>query len=403
MNRFFFFSFFFFAGQVSLAQNFRSDHSTPLIESSPCHCSSWHSSFVAVDSSRKRLKETGYQAAGKNIKRIYFITKIDSSWNDVCDIPGNCSGLIRTRTTSAYRTWFTDEVECGLLSFSLPATSEKRIVLSEVATVVYNGSCQPVFSPNVLEIPLHKPADTVNASVTINGKTLQTSIVMINPALNVTAREAPQLTTLLQVNDRLSKAYLPVLLKANAAIERSLRVLGQWKGEERTKFNLLADAVRINCSQPHAATTVSYRIAGEGQAGIAGRLTLPAEHIPVMGSFFGKAPIALPITISTALQVNEETTCMLPHLSSSTRGLVVGRQPFDLRSQGVTVTGTIEISGGSLNTDVTFLPEVEVKAATLQPGEIKVKATIEDKWGWATWNVEYSLWKGVTFKIPVGH
>lgn len=102
--------------KVSTAQQFYSDHGTPIPDPKvPCDCNNWHSEKRSVDSATKILKIVFYDLDGKRYKRVYYVTDINTTWYDTCDFPATCKGATRTRVTNEQKFWHIDIPDCGEL------------------------------------------------------------------------------------------------------------------------------------------------------------------------------------------------------------------------------------------------------------------------------------------------
>jgi hypothetical protein len=378
-----------------------SDHNTPLIEPTPCNCSSWHSTYLTIDSTRRKLREVNYTLGGQNIKRSYFITLIDSTWTDVCDAAIDCKGTTRTRVTYGNRPWYTDvSTKCDLLSFTLPCCSDKAVNVKDIANIKYSGTCPPVFTPERLTVPtgalVASKVETV--TVNVNGKTMTANITMINPDAKLD-KSSPNLVKLTKINDVINDKFKPVLNRANDLLNKYLSYIGEWKSEVKLDFKIGGSASQICCADPQNCTQTSYSLSGDGKAGITGKVGIPVAGLPVVGKYLGGVDVTVKLGASVGLGVNGKTTCTDNQICTKGEGKVIGGGGFSFKVAGFKASGEVVVDGGGLSGELCVWPDVEVKCVKFNSGKLKLNGTVEDKWGWTQWNVEYVVWNGFSANL----
>lgn len=359
----------------------------------PCECSSWRSPYMVIDSAKRRLKEVAYSRGGVRFKRTYYITTIDTTWTDICEGPGSCSGNTRARVTSGFRTWFADvATSFRLVSFTLPCCSDKPVNVRDIANVEMQGTGDVTFSPEVLHVP-NAPAKTETVTVTVNGQSLATSIIMINPDAK-TAGNAADLEKLKTLNDRTAENVRSALTNVTTILGKSLSAVGDWKSDVRLNFAYSSDA--SNSCDPNAQDCyrTGYRISGKGEATLVGRLNIPASQLPMIGQYLSNAVITTNLTVTLPLNMDGQTTGNNPACTTGS-GKLTGGGAFAFRVAGYRAEGQVIVEEGSLTSDLCLWPQVNTKCTKLVARKIRLVGTVEDRWGLTRWNIDYTIWNGL--------
>jgi hypothetical protein len=394
MSRILFFCVLFFAAGEALGQRmFCSDCNTPLVQMAPCECSSWRSPYVVIDSARRKLKEVPYSRGGVRYKRTYYITTIDSTWTDICEGPGNCSGNTRARITSGFRTWYADvATSFRLVSFTLPCCSDKPVNVSDIANVSMVGPGTPAFSPEVLRLP-STPSKKETVTVTVNGQSLTASIVMINPSAKAgnTGPESEKLKTL---NERATADVKTTMANVSNLLRKSLSAVGEWKSDVQVALAYSGEVSNVCDPGAQDCFRTGYRIAGKGEAVLAGRLNIPASQLPLIGQYLGNAFITTNLRVVLPLNVDGLTDGSDPVCSRGS-GKLTGSGAFAFRVAGYRAEGQVVVEEGSLSTDLCLWPEVNTKCTKLVAKRLRLVGVVEDRWGLTRWNIDYTLWNGL--------
>lgn len=395
MNRILFFCFLFCTTNAAFGQGhmYCSDCNTPLVAMAPCECSSWRSPYMVIDSAKRRLKDVAYSRGGVRYKRTYYITTVDTTWTDVCEGPGNCAGNTRARVTTGYRTWFADvATSFRLISFKLPCCSDKPVNVSDIANVSMQGTGELTFSPEVLRLP-NTPSKTETVTVTVNGQSLTTSIVMINPTAKGggNAAETEKLKTL---TERATANVRTTMANVSNLLGKSLSAVGEWKGDVQLNFAYSGEASNFCDPNVQDCFRTGYRIAGKGEAVLVGRLNIPASQLPMIGQYLGNAAITTNLRVAVPLNADGQTTGNDP-VCTSGNGKLTGGGAFAFRVAGYKAEGQVVVEEGSLSTDLCLWPDANTKCTKLAAKKIRLVGTVEDKWGLARWNIDYTIWNGL--------